>query len=388
MRLAAVLVLLVAVGCSTTSTAAVAHSPSAPPTASAPADSPSTSSSPTATPTPYVVTLPDSASPPAAAPGGCVMPIAWVADSTGSLKAGFLQYPSGTIAPAVQTLEKTGVATYDRAVGRWLPVGPQAVSPDGREFAYAEYDMPAAPTAGMYAGAEPHSAGVLTTTGRVHLMDATTGKDRILYSGSPTYSVVGFTAAGVYLAQIGITMDGGFSSGLFLLPVAGGTPVAVPGAGRQMDRNAWNIVNGNAWGSEFIPGTGGLSSGDELVELDLRTGALTTWLTRPDGTAVYLLGVDASGHPLVLTFASGYASNGSPIPHPPTQVVAMTSPQRGTVIYQPPDANKYLPLAPAFANARGMWMGGQGSVWVDTADKLTKTPLDTITIVEAGGACE
>jgi hypothetical protein len=390
MRLAAILILLVAsVGCSTTSSAAVVHSPSAVPSSSAsPSQAASPSPSASASPTPFVFTLPDRASPPAAAPGGCVLPIAWVADSTGSLKAGFLLYPSGVIAPSVQTLPKTQVATYDRVVGRWLPVGPQAVSPDGLEFAYAEYDLPPAPTAGMDAGSEPRAAGALAITGRVHLMDATSGTDRILYSGSPTYAVVGFTAAGIYLAQIGITMDGDFQSGLFLLSVAGGTPVAVPGGSRQMDRNGWWIHNGSAWGSEFTPGTGGLSSGDELVELDLHTGALTTWLTRPEGTAVYLLGLDGAGHPLVLTYPSGYASNGAPIPKPPTQVLTVASPQQGTVIYQVPDQSSELPLGPVFANAQRTWMGGQGSVWVATAGKMTKTAVNTITIVEAGGDCE
>jgi len=288
----------------------------------------------------------------------------------------------------VQTLANTSIATYDRVVGRWLPVGPEAVSPDGLEFAYAEYDLPPAPTAGMDAGSEPRAAGVLATTGRVHLMDATSGTDRILFSGSPTYSVVGFTAAGIYLAQIAITMDGGFSNGLYLLPLSGGTPVPVAGAGQPLDRSGWTVENGSAWGTEFTQGTGGITSGNELVALDLHTGAVTTWLTAPVGTAVDLMGFDTAGDPLLRTYASGYSSTGSPPPQPPTQVVVVASPQKGTVIFQLADQRSQLPFGPVFANAQGAWMGGQGSVWVDSANKMTKTDVDTLTVVGAGGACQ
>jgi hypothetical protein len=53
--------------------------------------------------------------------------------------------------------------TYDRAVGRWLPVNRAQVSDDGLRYAYVEHELGAA------------------TSQRIHVVDVRTGSDQVVY---------------------------------------------------------------------------------------------------------------------------------------------------------------------------------------------------------------
>jgi hypothetical protein len=235
----------------------------------------------------------------------------------------------------------------------------------------------------------PRAAGVLATTGRVYLIDARTGAVKTLYSGSPTYAIAGFTADGIYLTQVAITMDGQFPSGLFLIGTNGGTPKAVPGGDRSnVDRGGWTVLNGAAWATEYTAGLGGLPPGNELVELDLHTGAATTWLTEPEGTAVGLLGFDAAGHALVAAYPSGYSSTGSPAPTPPSRLLALGAPQQSTVLWQTTDPNAPLPSGPVFDDSHGAWFGSQGAVWLDANGSISELHLALSWYVGIGGVCQ
>ena len=305
--------------------------------------------------------------------GGCIVPVYWSGDSN-DVQAGFAAYPGGALVGGRQTLNATGSATYDAAAGRWLPVGPEAISPDGSQFAYAEYDLPPGTTAGMISNGDPHFAGALATTGRVHVMDARTGIDRVLYSGSPTYRVVGFTTDGIYLSQVLITMDGEFASGLYLLSsLTDGPPAPVIGGDRVLDRGGWTIFNGAAWGTEFSAG-GGITGGNELVELDLHTSILTTWLTEPVGTGVFMHGFDSAGEPLVTAFATGYSETGSPAPTPPTQFLLLTAPKAVTVLWQG-RGEAEPPVGPAFTDSKGSWLGGQSGLWLVANGDTSRVPV-------------
>lgn len=261
-------------------------------------------------------------------------------------------------------------AYYDRAVGRWLPVEPYAVSPDGLRLAYADYDSP--------------QPGALATTGRVHLVDTSTGGDRILYSGSPTYAIAGFTAAGVYLTQATLTPDGAFFAGLFLLPVTGGAPKAVAGANRAVDRSGWTVLDGAAWGTEFTAG-GNPGLGNELVRLDLGTGVVTVVLTESENTAVSMIGFDGAGNPLVTTlFPVSYSSETPTL----AQLLAVNSPQHTTVLWHSSDPNPSLPFGPAFDDPRGAWLGGQGGVWLDVNGGVSLIAVPGNSVVGVGGVCQ
>ncbi len=370
------------------------------PTASAPRTS---AAAPTpldggATPTPAggaTLALPAPWAVPAVPAGECALPLYWPAPGLdGYWQGGFLAYPSGTmyasgLYPPSKAAGAFGgaSATYDRAAGRWLPVAAGAISPDGLSFAYADYDLPPSPQAGMAGERSPHMAGALATTGRVHLVDARTGADRILFEGSPTYQLAGFTSGGIYLAQVLLTMDGELASGLYRMSTAGGAPVAVAGAGRQLDRAGWSLGGGAAWGVDFSAG-GGITGGNRLLRLDLVTGAVQVWLTEPEGTAVSFLGVDAAGRALAAAFPNGDSTSGSPAPAAPTQLLSISAPGAGKVVYSDSVTSAPPPAAPTAGDSHGVWMSGlMSAVWLVGASGVGTVAVPVRAVIGVGGAC-
>src|SRR5260370_28738681 len=161
--------------------------------------------------------------------------------------------------------------------------------------------------------------GALATTGRVHIVDARTGADRIAFNGSPTYRVVGYTTDGIYLARVLLTLDGMLASDLFVMSQDGGAPKPVAGSSRPMDRAGWEVYGAYAWGSDFATG-GGITGGNRILSLDLQTGAIQEWKTWPDGVATFVIGLDAQGHPIVGAYLAYQTTPGSPPAFPRPQV--------------------------------------------------------------------
>jgi hypothetical protein len=318
-----------------------------------------------------------------------------VPDGTNRWQAGFFLYPGGPMYASAPMHTSMGqgaffanTGTYDRAAGRFLPAPPEAISPDGLSFAYAEYDLPPSPQAGMAGQKSPHEAGALATTGRVHLVDARTGGDRILFEGAPTYRVVGYTPDGIYLTSVLLTMDGALSTGLYRMSTSGGRPAAVAGGDRALDRGGWTVTNGAAWGVDYSTG-GGLPGGNQLVRLDLKTGTVQVWMTRPEGTSLALMGFEGSGAALVLAYAGGYSSSGSPAPTPATEVWSVgTAGAAGRLVYRSADTGAAFPSGPAFPDAQGAWFGGpQSAVWLENGDTLSKVDVPVNAVIGVSGSC-
>jgi hypothetical protein len=345
-------------------------------------------SSPSVAPSarPALPILPPVSPAPTAEAPDCYLPVYWYGQDGNSFQTGFLRYPEGTLqGPQSMPIGHTnGGMTYDRTVNRWLPVPPGAVSADGLSFAFANYDLPVAMGGHMI----PMS-GILTTTGRVYVVDARTGAGRIIFSGSPTYSVAGFTADGVYLSQVELTQDGQFNSGLFLLNPAGGTPVAVPGGARSVDRAGWRVEGGSAWGSDFATG-GGITGGNRLLSLDLKTGHIAEWKTWPDGVTAYVVGFVFPGLPLVAAYQ---ASVTVPGPSPAMQGVQLwgfTAPGTGKIVYQSADPTATPPTGPSFNDSHGAWLGGgDGAVWLFAGQALNRVAVSAAgaSLASVGGQC-
>ena len=138
-----------------------------------PVASPSFSSSPTAFDLPLT-----------AAGFSCRLPI-----STPDGQGAFISFPAATVTfdPAGKNLQARGGAYYDRAYSRWLPVPRQAVSPDGRHYAYTE------------------PASDQTKMPKIHVVDVTTGTDRGFITHSSewfiAYGVLDYSSEGIYLVQ-------------------------------------------------------------------------------------------------------------------------------------------------------------------------------------------
>jgi hypothetical protein len=124
-------------------------------------------------------------SPPTAAPSpsaiitlefSCRLPVSGY-DKSGL--GAFISFPARNVA-----LASEGGLYYDRAVSRWVPVPRRAVSPDGRRYAYTDR--------------WPVNA---TTAQKVHVVDAASGTELQVAAMPDTkpYQVVDFTSTGIYL---------------------------------------------------------------------------------------------------------------------------------------------------------------------------------------------
>lgn len=194
-------------------------------------------------------------------------------DSGQIQKAGFLVFPQNAVAEDASA--PAGSGFYDRPFARWLPARREAVSPDGKRYAYAEGDV-------WNAGA----------AGKVHVVDVRTKVDRVVYTGSPVYGIVDFAAEGVYLTA---AVPEGYPSGLWLLDPAGGKPRLI-----SKTIEAPVVGAGAAWGLDFNaadshPAPGGMvGPKNRILRYDLATGTASAFYYRP-GTSLFVSGVDRDG---------------------------------------------------------------------------------------------
>ena len=283
MRLVALLAVFLVAACAGGS-GAVTTSPTPSPVVSAlPSPSPSAEPTPSPSASPSVV-------PPVkvtvAAAGktlSCRLPVTWdiqVDDYTQLHKSGFLMFPTGKLAEDASAPKNAWF--YDRPFSKWLPVGRTSVSPDGKRYAYIEGNAMSG-----------------DTKGKVHVVDVASGADKVLYSGSPIYGVVDFSAEGIYLTTAPGEVRG---RGLWVLNPAGGTPRLIT---RSIE--APFVGGGAAWGFAFNaadphPSLGGIEGPvNEVLRVDLATGASTVWLYRP-GANLEALGFDQRGHPFIRAY--------------------------------------------------------------------------------------
>jgi hypothetical protein len=172
---------------------------------------------------------------------------------------------------------------YDRALAKWIFTLRDQVSPDGREYAYADGN----PLSGT------------DVSGKLHVVDVATGTDRVIYNSPVVPSVVQFTAEGIYFTH---NFGEGEEDGLWLIPPQGGQPKLVSGT-------IWEprVANGAAWGLAFNaadphPAPGGITHPyNTILRFDLSTGTSVVWWYQP-GNDMRLLDGDYSGHLFAYTF--------------------------------------------------------------------------------------
>jgi hypothetical protein len=291
-------------------------------------------------------------------------------------RTGFVTFPAGSLTKSAAILPTPAPLTlrfsYDGAIGRWLPVSREAVAPDGLHYAYADYDPPG-----------PNDGKVTTgSTGRVHVVDAQTGNDRVIYSGSPTWWIVDFAPAGIYLARLTTAQYARQSFGLYLIDPSGGTPRLVPGSDVRLDWGGWQVMDGGAaWGTRFSDVVA-MGSGNELVRLDMKTGDLVQWLAVPTDQYISIIGFDA-GKPLVSSslwsVTEGQSSQ--------TSVRLMTGPGQSRQLYT---SDAPGPADLGVADTHGIWTGGSGSIWLyqpASGIRQIKVMNNPNAVVQVGGAC-
>jgi hypothetical protein len=321
----------------------------------------------------------------------CRLPVSWIPsnatpDATNSGTA-LLSFPQAQLSATtpLPTLPFTHGPSYDVVTGKWLPVSSSEVSPDGLSYAYADYDAPAA----GFESTSIHAANVpiIGNTGRVHVVDAQTGADRVVFAGQPTYTVVAFTVAGLYLARFGASLVGTRSSGLLLLGLSGSVPQPVLGADFPLDAGGWRVLDGGgAWGIRYTEGLGAMWPGNQLVRLDLGTHSVSIWLTVPIEDFMAILGFEG-GRPLVFTEKASYQA-GDPVS---AKAVLLTAPNEATQVMAPGSPNDPLPSTtmPGEADSHGLWIGGSGTLWLYRQGSGLRhiNLVGPNSMVEVGGGC-
>jgi len=281
-----------------------------------------------------------------------------------STQAGWVTFPDGLFhADANGNVQLPGYSSppffwksYDKAFERWLPVPRDWISPDGQHYAYA--DPPAAP-------GQPNGGGV-------HVVDLATGVDHLFRPAAEDWVVLDYEAEGVYLS---VQPSGAAApTGLWLLDPSGHS------AFRQLDQShSWQYISGGgAWGTADALTGHGPGPGSRLVQLDLKTGSISSWYKRTDIEFV-VTGADAAGHPLLQT-SKNY----------PNQLLLVTAQDSATALQPAPGS--VLPHLSNYihpvSDAHGMWLGdsaGSFSLYNPAAGIQQVARVGSGDVLPAGG---
>ena len=216
----------------------------------------------------------------------CRLPVSGFAGAPG----GVVSFPAASYAPEVPenlpsvTLLPDLGDSYDQPLRRWLPVRREQVAPDGSAYAYVNFPN--------RSDGPPNSDGV-------HVIDAASGQQRLLVPNRPQpalpWFITAYDSGGIYLSGR-YSWSGGHQesvpAGLWLLDPKTGSVQTLT------ESESWLYVGGGAaWGITAPLRNTRHGAGSKLLRLDLRTGSIEVWLTKD--IDYELVGVDASGHPLV-----------------------------------------------------------------------------------------
>ena len=187
--------------------------------------------------------------------------------------------PGGQTTEAKPQLHGDGGETYDRQLGRWLPVNASQVSRDGASYAYFD---------------------VLPNTPRRLLTDVASGTTRVAFTGDPRFiwAVIAFRSDGIYISHSsGPGLADPDPDRLWRLDQSG----TLSAISDRRSVGGWRVAGGYAWGVETDDPLklGQPGNEERLLRVDLISGAATVWLRRT-GTLVEALGVEPNGSALAL----------------------------------------------------------------------------------------
>jgi hypothetical protein len=239
---------------------------------------------------------------------------------------------------------------YDRPYSRWLPVPRQAVSPDGKHYAY-----------GL---AAPNQKKVPT----MHVVDVATGVDHVF--AAPTgawfvaYAVLDYSSDGIYLIT-----NYEVSAGLALMnpqtgvikSVADLPDIQASGGNRSFWVGTVNPADPNP--------LGGLSTQpNQLDRFNLNDHTRVAWFYRPS-TAPRVIGSDAQGHPFVWVVNG---KNGVIDGDYGAELLLLTSPQSRQSIFNGSAELLGTSAIVTISDSHGTWFGTDRGVYLYTGTALMK----------------
>jgi hypothetical protein len=275
----------------------------------------------------------------------CRLPVA-VRGGGGGAQAAFIQFPQMQLQPATgpsfsgSQSPSSGGPAYDQALATWVPVPPADISPDGARYAYSAVDW---------------TTNAPPTVTHIHVVDVRTGADREVFNQG-AYDIAAFTTDGIYLVHHLPGTDA--SNGLWLLDPDTGAIRAITTGGID-----WNVGASAGWSGDLAPGdtAPGKFPADRLLRLDLHTGSVAPWFTRP-GLQVQVFGFDAAGHPLVVAGSETKS-----------ELWLVTGSNAATLIQSGPGWSSPDGLTlfwPAVTDSHGIWINSNQGIYLYRASKL------------------
>jgi hypothetical protein len=274
----------------------------------------------------------------------CRLPISIsTAVGTPPSENGFVSFPSGAV--AIDPVGKGGTY-FDRAFSRWLPVGREAVSPDGVHYAYVDLGDP----------------GVFF----VHVVDVRTGSDRAIRENGSGFSfqpfVFDYASEGIYLTQAFERIQAGL---WLVVPTTGAMRQVSKVAGLQVSAGSGVFWSGEVNPADPNPVVTASSAGtlpDQIDRLDLRSGRQVVWLYQP-GRGFMIVAVDIHGHPLIDAYSGKpqVPPKNDPIDHSATELlIALDSTTRRS-IYK---GKLVESLVGALSDTHGVWFGSDRGIYL------------------------
>ena len=246
--------------------------------------------------------------PTSAASHACQLPVSTTSRAKGgTLGGGFVDLPDATY-----ETDPGSDRAYDATYGRWLPVDPQLVAPDGESYVERGSD------------------------GRVVLVDVASGSRRPI-SAQPLIPRL-FTTDGIYAGY----SSSGAATGLALLR-PNGVVDQIAGPGR-----AWNVLGPDAaWGYANFA-----DPSQTIYRLGYLDRAVVPWYRPPAGIEqLFMLGVDPRGRLLVMF--RGSAST-------PWRAGLITERDTLLDVAQPPELRSARGYGDPYTDSEGLWLGVQG----------------------------
>jgi hypothetical protein len=218
----------------------------------------------------------------------CRLPIVIPPPADGSVHKStnaFLAFPSRSV-----TIDASGNdgRYFDRAFSRWLPVGRQAVSPDGTHYAFTDL-------------------GQQQDQFVIHIVDVVSRQDRTFPMTSsaagimPQNIVFDYSAEGIYLVQ---AFEGPIP-GMWLFDPTTSSIRQVTKVSVEV-----NAGRGTFWIDDLNPADPNPVRSymrilpNQIWRLDLKSGHQVIWLDRP-GTGLAVIGIDAQDRPLIRAVHDG-----------------------------------------------------------------------------------
>jgi hypothetical protein len=276
--------------------------------------------------------------------------------SIGAVSGGWIGYPGGSFLedptaggygdsgvlktkakPVLMSASGTAQFTYSWTLKRWLPSPFPLVSPDGTAYLWTEYETDKPVTLST------HDGNVNTELTRVHLTQARSGADRVLFQDS-LYQAVALTATDAYVSKE-------VYGGLARLDLATGQLHQLVDGKFQ-----WVVSDAYAWATD----SGDRQQYDTLYRADLASGTIQPLFSQPGALALMINGIDATGS--LLVEVQRHPAGVFTVDH----WLVSTQGSRLLTNNLPPLSNLWI------VDSMGVWLvGAEGGIYLWKGDQVT-----------------